>query len=229
MNNKIKVLSLGGSLINDGQIDVNFLKDFRQLIFSLARRKFKFLIFCGGGFIARQYQTNLKYFSHKTKDLDIIGIQATYLNAKFLQLLLAKNVVNSIISSLKARIVFSKPIIIGAGSIPGFSTDFDAFYFAHKLKLTSVINISNIDYVYKLDSKSQKIPQKLLTWKNYLEIIKSQGILKWSPGLSVPIDPVAARFALKNSLKCIVCNGKRIKNLHKILIGSLDFIGTTIK
>lgn len=229
MTKGVRVLSLGGSLINSGNIDVSFLKSFRDLIFTFVRKRIKFLIFCGGGIVARQYQAGLKHFTQKNKDLDTIGIQATYLNAKFLQLVLAKNVEKGIVSSLKRKVVFAKPIVVGSGSTPGFSTDFDAFYFAQKLKLDSIINLSNIDYVYKVGEQNQKIPQKTLSWRDYLEIIKTQGITKWSPGLSAPIDPVAARFALKNSLKGIVCNGKNLKNLYRILIGSLDFIGTTIK
>ncbi len=226
---KIKVLSLGGSLINGGEFDINFLESFRNLILSFVKKKIKFLIFCGGGIIARQYQIALKNFVNKPKELDIIGIQATKLNAKFLQLIFAQNAERNIISGLKAKIIFRKPIIIGSGTIPGFSTDYDAFHFAEKLKLDSIINLSNIDYIYKLNNQQQKIIQKHLSWREYLDIIKSQGTAKWSPGLSIPIDPVAARFALKNSLKCIVCNGKNIKNLYKILIGSLNFKGTTIK
>lgn len=226
---RVKVLSLGGSIINNGNFDSKFISDFKNLILKFVKKDFKFLIVCGGGIIAKSYQEYLKNFTRANESLDWIGIYATYLNARFLQLVFGNNADKKLILSLAGRIKFKKSITLGAGTKPGFSTDYNAIYFAKKLKTNEMINLTNIDYIYKLDDNNQKISQNKLSWQEYLEILKSQESDKWSPKISVPIDPVAARFARLNKIKCIVCNGKNLDNLHDILIGKLDFKGTLIK
>ena len=54
------VISLGGSLIVPDQIDVQFLKGFRNLILSQVKKGNRFIIICGGGRIARNYFTALQ-------------------------------------------------------------------------------------------------------------------------------------------------------------------------
>ena len=50
---------------------------------------------------------------------------------------------------------------------------------------------------------------------------------RWSPGLRLPVDPVAARLAKRKKIKVIVANGKDLMNFEKILDGC-KFKGTTL-
>ena len=50
---KLFVISLGGSLINGGEVDVKFLKDFRRLIIKQTKKGHRFILICGGGKPAR--------------------------------------------------------------------------------------------------------------------------------------------------------------------------------
>lgn len=224
---KIKIISLGGSLINPGKIDIEYLKNFKKFIDKFIKKDFKFLIVCGGGAPAREYQNALKNFKKDKNFLDWIGIYATYINAKLLQLIFEPYSNKNIISTLKRKLILKKSITIASGTKPGFSTDYDAFYFSNILKTKEVINLTNIDYIYKIE-KNKKINLKNITWKEYLDILKLQNSQKWSPGMNLPVDPVAGKFGLKNNIKCIVCNGKDFDNLYKILIGNLNFKGTKI-
>lgn len=226
---KIKVLSLGGSLINPGKIDVNFIQKFKNLILEFVRKGYKFLIVCGGGKIARDYQKALKEFKAGSGELDTIGIHATYINARLLQIVFGKNCGKNILSRLPKKIELKKPILIASGTKPGFSTDYDAFYFAKVLGVKEVINLTNINYVYS-EKKGQKFirPVKTLSWKSYLEILKKQAQTKWQPGINLPLDPLAARFALKNGINAIILNGKKFENLKKAIIGYKTIKGTII-
>jgi uridylate kinase len=66
-------------------------------------------------------------------------------------------------------------------------------------------------------------PIESLTFKEYFKIATS----KWEPGLSVPVDPTAARLAQIKGIKIIVASGSDLKNLGKIL-DNKKFKGTTV-
>jgi len=53
---KTIVLSLGGSLIVPDTIDVEFLKNFKKTIDKYVKKGYKFVIYCGGGKLARNMQ-----------------------------------------------------------------------------------------------------------------------------------------------------------------------------
>ena len=50
---------------------------------------------------------------------------------------------------------------------------------------------------------------------------------KWSPGLSSPIDPIAAKLCEKKGIKAIVLYGRDLENFRKAIEGK-PFEGTTI-
>lgn len=222
---KIKVVSLGGSLINPEKINVSFLKKFRELIFGLTGQ-FKFLIVAGGGKPARDYQEALRQLGiQKQALLDWLGISATCLNAKLLQILLMPESSEKILTKLNQKIDFGKKkIIVGAGTKPGWSTDFDSFYWAKRLKVKTVVNATNIDFVYNKppDSPGAKALSKL-SWQEYLKIIGSQ----WRAGANLPLDPIAARFAKRNKMKAFVLRGSSFGELKKAILDQ-SFRGTVL-
>jgi uridylate kinase len=80
------IISLGGSLIVPDQIDVDFLKSFKELIISKLKQDKKFVIITGGGKICRRYQDAAKELADPTNlELDTIGIRALNLNAELSQ------------------------------------------------------------------------------------------------------------------------------------------------
>ena len=90
---------------------------------------------------------------------------------------------------------------------------------------STVINLSNIDYVYNKDPRKFKNATaiKEMSWKNYKKMIGG----KWSPGKHVPFDPVASSTAAHHKQKVIIVNGKKLANLKKLLEGT-SFSGTII-
>ena len=224
---KTFVISLGGSLINSGKVDGNFLKNFRKLILNEIKKGSRFILITGGGKPARDYQAALISTNNKNRaDLDWMGIYASRLNAQLVRLMFGKIAHLKIVEDPNIKFNFKEKILVAGGWVPGRSTDDDAVRLARTYKGGTVINLSNIDYVYTKDPRKFSNAKKIqnISWKNFRKIVGN----KWDPGLSLPFDPVAAKLAEKLGLKVIIANGKNLKNLKNIL-QEKKFKGTLIK
>ncbi len=215
------IISLGGSLIVPDEIDVGFLKKFKNAIFEITRKE-KVVIICGGGKVCRKYQNAASAIVKLTNDdLDWLGIKATHMNAQLVKI---------IMGPAADKKVYRKPemprakITIAAGWLPGCSTDYDAVLWAKKASAKKIINMSNTDYLYDKDPKkfphAKRITQ--ITWKEYRKIAGNA----WTPGLNLPFDPIASRKAEKMKLKVYII-GKDIRNLKNLISGK-NFKGSVI-
>ncbi len=85
MKKRVIVISLGGSLIIPNKIDVEFLNNFKKVLLK-NKRKYKFVIVCGGGSTARTYIKGLEQQKTKKKQYfqGLLGISTTRLNARFM-------------------------------------------------------------------------------------------------------------------------------------------------
>lgn len=223
------ILSVGGSLIVPDEINLNFLKKFRALVLGKIKAGNKFVIVCGGGSVARRYQKAIRFLENFTlEDLDWIGIYATFLNALLVKTALSPMCHWQVLSNPheKRKLDLFKPILVAGGYRPGWSTDFDAVTFAVTYGARTVINLSNIDYVYTKDPKKFKDakPIEKISWSDFQKIVGTE----WKPGINVPFDPVAAKLAKKQKIRVIILNGGNLKNLDNCLEGR-KFIGTVIK
>lgn len=208
---KTIVISLGGSIIIPDNIDISFLKNFKKLIEEF--KDYRFAIYCGGGSLARKYQAAYSQIDDDQLALDWLGISATYLNAFLLKSILRDVAEQTIITDPTKKIKSKKRILVAAGWKPGWSTDYDAVLLAKNLKADTVINMTNVDYVYDKDPKYKDAkPLKNISYNAIKKIIAK----KWSPGLNAPFDPIAVRQAQKLKLKIIII-GKKINNLRNIL------------
>ncbi|XOU94661.1 MAG: UMP kinase [Candidatus Kerfeldbacteria bacterium] len=215
-NKETFVISLGGSLIVPNAIDIIFLKKFRKIIIDKIKKGHRFIIVTGGGDAARKYQNAAKKIAKvSTKDLDWVGIAATKINAELVRVIFNDYAYKEILSNPNIHIKTNKKILIGSGWVPGFSSDKDAVLLAKTYGAKTVINMSNISYVYTADPKKVKSakPIKSMSWKEFLDLTGR----KWNPGAHVPFDPEASKFAQKNKMKVIITKGTDIVNLLKIL------------
>ena len=223
---KTIVLSLGGSLIVPKSVDIKFLKDFKRTIEGYIKKDYRFVIYCGGGKLARLYQeVASKIVELSNEDLDWLGIHATRLNAHLLKTLFKDNAEEIVINDPTKRLKFNKKILIAAGWKPGWSTDYDSVLLAKNLGIKIIVNMSNVDHVYDKDPKKFSDAKTIIkiTWKDYRKI--SGG--KWKAGLNLPFDPVAAKEAQRSKVKVIVI-GKNLKNFENLL-NQKKFNGTIIK
>lgn len=223
----IKVIALGGSLVNPGKPDVLFLKKFKTLILSLLKKNYKFLFVVGGGKICRIFQKSLKQLlpDITNERLDWLGIKVTHLNAAFVANIFSNVANQNILKSFSQKIVFDSKIVVGGGVKPGRSTDYNAFYWGKKIGIKKIYIPTNVKYIFDKDPKkfTSAKPFKKITWRQYIDLIAD----KWSPGLNIPIDHKAAYFGKRYKMMAYVFNGKDLKNFKKALTGS-EFIGTIV-
>ena len=228
------IISLGGSLIVPSTgIDYRFLKRFRELIVKEIRKGKKFVIITGGGNTARDYQdAAAKAFKITNDDKDWIGIHSTRLNAHLIKTIFRQyahpriNKNPRTKADIKKHFAKGEKIMVAAGWRPGWSTDYVATILAERLNTKTVINLSNIKYVYDRDPKKNKNAKKIkeINWTDFRKIVGN----KWDPGLNMPFDPVASKHAEELGLKVIIAEGRNIKNLEHIFKGE-KFQGTIIE
>lgn len=226
-NMQLIVISLGGSLIIPKEgFDVKFLKSFRKMILSLAKKDHKFILVCGGGRTAREYQAAAKKLGLSARDLDSIGINATWLNAYLVKTIFGRAAYPEIIKNPTEKVDCKEKILVAGGWKPGCSTDYDTVLLAKTYGAKQVINLTNIDYLYDKNPTIYKDAKKIkqIDWAGFRKIVGE----KFTPGANTPFDPVATRAAQKLKLELIIANGKKINNLKKIIRGE-KFIGSVVK
>lgn len=224
---KTIVISVGGSIIVPDSIDLDWLRKFKISIEKLIKKGYRFIIICGGGKIARNYQSAARNISVlDSEDMDWLGIHCTRLNAHLLRTIFKNHAHHQIIKNPNENIDFKTDILVAAGWKPGFSTDYDAVLIAKNLGIKNIINFTNIDFVYDKDpnkfSDAKKIEQ--ISWTEFRRLIPKE----WSPGLNSPFDPVAARESDKLGLKVAILNGSNILNFENY-VQSKKFKGTVIE
>jgi len=229
---KTIIIGLGGSIIipAPGRIDVRFLKKFRQMILKFLKTgQYRFIIVAGGGKTCRIYQ-KAAVNTVKTLpniDADWLGIYATRLNAQLLKTIFGKHAYPDIIENPTQRIKNKKwSLLLAAGWMPGWSTDYDAVLLAKRFGVNQIIDAGNIPFVYNKDYRRYKntFPIKRLRWKEYRKLIGRQ----WTPGMSAPIDPIAAKYAEAAKIRAVVIMGTKLKNFENLLMNR-PFVGTIIE
>ena len=226
-NSKTIVISLGGSLVVPGDIDVSFLKSFKSFIEDEVKNGNKFLIIVGGGKTARHYQDALsEIVPADATSLDWLGIGALRLNAMLVRFVFGGLAHDEVINNGPDGIEgIEKSVIICGAQKPGSSTDLGSVVFAKKIGATRIVNLSNIDKVYTSDPRTNPDAKAIddITWEEFRKIIPDE----WKPGLSSPFDPVAAKAAQESDLKVAIINGANLENLKKFIEGE-PFDGTLI-
>lgn len=225
--NKTYIISLGGSLIVPSTgIDSQFLKNFRKLILERIKNGDRFYLIAGGGSTARNYiSAASKVVKVTSEDLDWLGIHTTRLNAHLLRTIFREQAHPQIIKSPTFHVDCLEKIIVAGGWRPGWSTDYVATVLAQEYDIVTIINLSNIDYVYNKDPRKFSDAKKLekINWPDFRKMVGN----KWDPGLNAPFDPIAAQKAEKLGLEVVIMNGKNLTNLKKFFTTG-KFIGTTI-
>ena len=225
---EIKILSVGGSIIIPKTgFDLDFLNNFRKLIIAKTKEGYRFIIITGGGHTARMYQAAAKEIGQlKPDDVDWMGIHATRLNAHFMRTVLRDYAHPVVARDFTHKLNWTEPVLVASGWKPGWTTDYCATKFAELYGSKTVINLSNIDYIYDCDPKTNPNAKKLeeMSWSEIRKIVGDKHI----PGANVPFDPIASQEAEKLGLEVSILNGNNLKEVEKALDGK-KFVGTVIK
>ena len=222
----VTIISLGGSTIVPDVPSGEFVRSFTDLIKERVKSGRRFVIVCGGGKTSRNYHKALKDSGNTDNDdADWIGIYATHLNAELIRLALGKLAHPNVVKDPTKKIPWKTTVLIAGGWKPGRSTDYDAVLLAKMFGAKNLVNVSNIDYVYTADPKknpsARPIPK--MTWSELIAMLPDS----WSPNLSSPFDPIAARLASKLKLSVSIVNGALQDDVAHA-IDELPFRGTII-
>ena len=222
------VVSLGGSLIVPEKVDFKFLKNFVKTL-RKHYRKWKFVIVCGGGSIARKYIEVLKH-EHKAgeKELSLAGIRVTRLNALLLMELFGKEANDSLpttMKSVKNDLRKNNIVVCGALRYTEKSTsDGTAAKLAHFLG-SEFINMTNVKGLYSANPFTNK-KAKFIPWESWKKFDERANNMKYHSGQHFVLDQKAATMIHKDKIKTYII-GQDVKNIDKILSGK-KFIGTLI-
>lgn len=236
LTKEVFVIDLGGSVFapsGDGKkgIDFDYLGKFEEFIRKqVTDGKRQFYIVTGGGYVAREYRDaaiKVAGADLTDEDLDWLGIHASRLNAHLLRTIFRDVAYERILKHydmVDKKAVHS--VVICAGWKPGWSTDYCSVLVAGDYRVGTVINMTNIDYVYDKDPKKYKSakPIERMNWDEAIEIVGGE----WRPGMNTPFDPKASKLAKKQGLKVVVINGHDFENVEKVLEGG-KFKGTVIE
>ncbi|MFQ5620333.1 MAG: UMP kinase [Candidatus Nanoarchaeia archaeon] len=223
MKNPI-IISLGGSIMVPDEVDTAYLKRFKDLILKLSK-KHPCILVSGGGKTARRYIKAARKFTKDQEAAHWLGISATHMNAQLLKTILHPHCHKEILANPTKKQIIKKNIAIAAGWKPGCSTDKDAVLLAKTYKAKTILNLSNIDYVYTKDPNKFKSAKRCinLSWKELQNIVG----LKFKPGENYPFDPEATKLAMKQKLTLYCLNGRKLNEVKKAIQGK-PFKGTLV-
>jgi len=225
---EVKVISLGGSLIVPEKIDIKFLREFKKVI-NKNKSKYKFVIVCGGGTVARKYISALRDFGLNEKFQDFSGISATRMNARFMSYIFGFNPEKGIPHKLKeVEEMIKKQDLIFCGALeykPGETSDSTAAEIAQHLK-TDFINLTNVNGLHDKNPHEFKnakfIPE--ISWEGLHKMATQKA---FTPGQHFVIDQTASGIIMKNRIKTYIL-GKNLKQLDNLLNGR-KFTGTIVQ
>ncbi len=225
---KVVVISLGGSLIVPDKIDYKFLRKFRHVI-KKNLNKYKFIVVCGGGSIARKYISALKETGKSEHLQSMMGIAITRLNARFLTYFFGKDANEGIPHDMKQiDNLLKKNDAVFCGALRYHekeTSDGTAAKLANYFN-TEFINLTNVQGLYSKNPKKFKdarfIP-KISAEKLYSIINK----IKYHPGQHFVLDQNAIKVIKENKIKTYIL-GKELKNLDNLL-NNKKFKGTIVE
>lgn len=221
------VISLGGSMIIPQEINLPFLKEFKKIILKHSK-KYRFIVVCGGGSIARKYIHALR--KEKAKEIlqSFAGISATRMNARFMNYFFNKDSKTGIPHTLETLEKYlNKENLVFCGALEyklNQTSDSTAASIAMHFK-TEFINLTNVDGLYDKNPSENKNAKFIsnITWKEFNNLANKK---KFSPGQHFVLDQTASEIIMKHKITTYIL-GKNLRELENLL-SEKKFKGTTI-
>ncbi|MDD5012351.1 MAG: UMP kinase [Candidatus Nanoarchaeia archaeon] len=217
MKKEVIVLSLGGSLIIPDNIDVKYLKEFRKTILENTRR-YKFIIVCGGGSIARKYISALREIGMNELFQSFAGISATRMNARFMSYFFKQDQERGIPHKMEELKKYAKKFdVVFCGALeykPHQTSDSTSAQIAKEFK-TIFINLTDVAGLHDKNPKKHKdakfIPR--ISWKDFHKMATKE---KFKPGQHFVLDQTASTIIMKEKITTYIL-GKDMKQLNALL------------
>ncbi len=224
---KMIVISLGGSqILKNGEVNINFLKKFKQILIRNSKT-YKFVIVCGGGSTARIYINGLRKINASDKLQSFVGISITRHHARFMSYFFGEDREEGIphkMHEIENMLKQKKIIFCGALEYHEKQTsDATSAQIASHLKC-GFINITNVSGLYNKNPLEHKDAGliKGITWKDFDKMANK---LSFKPGQHFVLDQSASKIIMRNKIKTYIIGD--LKNLDNLL-NNRKFIGTII-
>lgn len=225
MGKEVIVISLGGSVILSEDSNQSYFQELKMFLETLSETVKIFLI-VGGGKTARFYIQRGRTQGFTEKDLDLLGIQSTRMNAFFLTLVL-DGCNKEIPTTVDDAIQLKHDIIVMGGTSPGHSTDFVGAELSCRTHANMYIVATNVDGVYEKDPRLHP-SAKLLSTVSIDSLLAQYGNHWDSAGKNMVIDGPALQKIKDYKIPTYVINGNNIQEMEHI-IHHKPFLGTKIK
>lgn len=214
------VVAFGGSLMRFSR---EYFQKLREILKDLSKEH-KFYIVVGGGRIAREFIKFGREMGLSEEKLDMIGIDVTRLNARFVSYILGAN--EDIPKTTDKAKGMKGEIVVMGGTTPGHSTDAVAAELAEKVDADMLVIATDVDGIYNKDPK--KYPDaKLLREISVERLIEMCGTEWKKAGENVVIDGPALKIIGRSKYDTVVINGRNPDNFKRVLSEG-DFFGTKI-
>jgi len=227
MQKKVIVLSLGGSLIIPEEVDIKFLKKFKEVI-EKNSNKYRFVVVCGGGSTARKYIQGLREANKSEYLQSNMGITATRTNARFMTYLFGKDANEGIPKDMKhVDSLLNKNEIVFCGALryaknetsDGTSAKLAAYFKSPFINLTNVSGLHDKNPLKYRDAKF--IPK--ISWKTFYKMANKT---RFHPGQHFVLDQSASEVIMAKKITTYIL-GQDLKQLDNLLKGR-KFKGTVI-
>jgi len=221
------VLSLGGSLVNPGTPDVQYVASLVRLLRGM---KYKFCIVVGGGRLARQWAEAARKKGGSEFDADEAAIKATKKNAQIVIDAIGKDVNAKVCETFDdARRQFARhKFTVMGGTIPGITTDSDAVLLAECVGAKRVLNLSNIDGIYS-DNPVRNHNAKKFHKMSYAQLIDLAGKNDMrTAGTHFVFDFLACKLIARSKIEAHFVHGKNLLDVRKAADGK-PHGGTVVK
>ncbi|MCS7105483.1 MAG: UMP kinase [Thermofilaceae archaeon] len=221
------VVKIGGHvLFKDGELDLNYLKRFRNIISEAVALFDGMVIVVGGGALARKYISWGKLIELNESILDDIGIRIARVNASLLWAYYhgvtpprIPETLNDAVNALPAW----KVVFVG-GFQPGQSTTTVAALIAEALKAAKLVIATDVDGIYESDPKINPEAKKL----DEVPVTRIENMFAKNlrAGQYKLLDPLTISIIARSKIETHVVNGNPPDNILKVLQG--EKIGTRI-
>jgi uridylate kinase len=221
------VLSLGGSLVNPGTPDSQYVS---SLIRLLRSTKYNFGIVVGGGRLARKWAEAARKKGATEFEADEAAIDATKKNAQFVIDIIKKDVNRVVCQTFESAREHAKKhrFVVMGGTIPGITTDSDAVLLAECLESRRVLNLSNIDGIYS-DNPVRNPNAKKYSRMSYAQMIDLAGKNDMRrAGTHFVFDFLACKLIARSKIEAHFVHGKNLLDVRKAVEGR-QHGGTVVK
>lgn len=218
------VLSVGGSIVNSGKINVSYLKKLGRILSSQ-----QVAIVVGGGRAAREYAHAMRQLTHNEFLADECAILSTKQNAQLIIAAIGPSafpIATNSFSRAREAHAMGKSIVM-FGTIPGITTDTDSVLLAESIGSKKLINVSSVNGIYDKDPSKHKGAKKFSTMTHAQLIELANACDQRKAGTNFVFDIVACKLAQRSKIELHFVSNS-LKDIEAAIRGK-KHSGTVVK